>query len=268
MRLIIIPPYKNPAVSWGFVLHELVAKLKGKGALEGINVDVDEGYFIESPSEIRDEEFLANISIGIIKKVREYSEMGKYDAIVLTGALDPGFIPARQVSKIPVAGAIHSAVHVASLIGERFSVIHTVAPSSLIVRHCVERYGLSHKLASVRFCGHSSTEMFGLISKYKHNKKERAKVPAVKKILDDIRTQCMAAIEKDRADSLLLGCEPLQVFADDVRQKLDKAGYNEIPIICELPAGVEMAKAMVNMRLRQVPRAYPTDALEAKPEYW
>ena len=48
MRMVVIPPYQNPAVNWGFVLHELVADLRKKGALEGIKVDVDEGYLVES----------------------------------------------------------------------------------------------------------------------------------------------------------------------------------------------------------------------------
>ena len=126
MKLILIPPYQNPMVNWGFILREFVAKLEKKGQLEGFEVDVDEGYFIESTSEKRDEEVLALISIGIIKKVKEYSEMGKYDAIVLTGAIDPGFVAARLISKIPVTGAVHSGLHVASLIGERCSHIHTV----------------------------------------------------------------------------------------------------------------------------------------------
>ena len=145
------------------MLDELVADYRKKGALEGVEVDIDEGYFIESPSEKRDEEFLAAINIGIIEKVKEYSETGNCDAIVLTGALDPGFVPARLVSKIPVAAAVHSGFHVASLIGERFS---------------------------------------------------------------------------------------------------------EIPIVCELPAGLEMAKAMVNMKLLQTARAYPGAALKVIPEYW
>ena len=127
MRFAIIPPYQNPAVNWGFVLHDLVADMRKKGALEGIEVDVDEGHLVESASEVRDEEFLAYGSLGVIKKVKEYAMMGRYDAIVLTGAIDPGFIPARVVSKIPVVGAIHSGTHAASLIGERFTQIHIVA---------------------------------------------------------------------------------------------------------------------------------------------
>ena len=265
MRLIAIPPYQNPTVQLEWVLRELMANLK-KGQLDGVEVDIDEGYFIDSATETRDEEVLANISVGIIKKVKEYSEMGKYDGIILTGALDPGFVAARVVSKIPITGAVHSAIHVASLIGERFSIIHTVAPSSLIVKHLVERYGLSHKLASVRFCRHSGPYLFKLISKYK--KEERVKAPEVKKVIGDITTQCIAAIEKDRADSLILGCEQMQTFEYEVRQKLDEAGYHEIPMICPFPAGLEMVKAMVNMNLVQTARAYPSAGLKAQPEYW
>ena len=35
MRLIVIPPYLNPAVNWGFVLDELVENYRKKGGLEG-----------------------------------------------------------------------------------------------------------------------------------------------------------------------------------------------------------------------------------------
>lgn len=266
MKLIVIPPYLNPVVNWQPVDRELLSNLEKKGQLKEVEVNIDEGYFIESPSESRDEEFLANITIGMIRKVKEYSGKGEYDAIVIQGVLGPGFAAARAVSKIPVTGQIHSAIHMASLIGERFGVIHTVVPSSLIIKHRVEEYGFGHKLASVRFIGHSSTYLYKLIRT--HKKGERIKVPEIKKVIDDMTAQCIAAIEKDRADTLIFGCEPLQIFEDEVRQSLDESGYSEIPIICELSAGVEMAKAMVNMKLIQAAKAYPTAALKAKPEYW
>ena len=268
MRLILIPPYQNPAVGWGWVLDKLLEDYRRTGALKGDDVDVDEGYMIDTPTEKRDEEVLALITVGIIKKVKEYSEMGKYDAIVLTGAIDPGFVAARLVSKIPVTGAIHSALHVASLIGERVSEVHAVPSSSLIVRRLGERYGLSHKLAAVRISGHSSTETFEILKKYKSNWADRLNDPDLKKIIDDITTQCIAAIEENRVDSLILACEHLQSCADGVRQRLDDAGYDEIPIIRALPAGLEMAIAMVNMKLLQTARAYPGQDLKAPPKYW
>ena len=267
MRLVAIPPYRNPAVDWGWVLRQLLEDYRKTGALEGVEVDVDEGYLVESTSEKRDEEVLALISVGIISKVKEYAQTGKYDGIVLTGAIDPGFIPARVVSRVPVTGAIHSALHVASLIGERVSEIHTVTSSSLIVRHLGDRYGFNNKLVSVRIPKHTSTEAFEFLQKYRNNWPGRLNDPGLKKIMDDLTTECIAAIEENRADALILACEHLQACADGVRQRLDSAGYQEIPIIRALPAGLEMAKAMANMKLLQAARAYPGHDLKAAPRY-
>ncbi|MDP2242279.1 MAG: aspartate/glutamate racemase family protein [Burkholderiales bacterium] len=269
MRLVAIPPYRNPAVGWGWVLRHLVEDYRKTGALEGVEVDVDEGYLVDSTSEARDEEVLAVINVGIINKVKEYAQTGKYDAIVLTGGIDPGFVAARVVlqHKLPVTGAIHSALHVASLIGERVSEIHTVPSSSLIVRQLGQRYGFNDKLVSVRIPMHTSTEAFGFLLKYKDNWPQRLNDPGLKKIMDDITTECIAAVEENRADAVIFACEHLQACADGVRQRLDNAGYHEIPIIRALPAGLEMAMAMVNMKLLQTARAYPGHGLKAAPKY-
>jgi Asp/Glu/hydantoin racemase len=269
MKLIVIPPYKNvknySPEEGQFMAHELLANMKKKGQLEGVDVDVDDAFPTEHPGTNRDEEFLAYISVGVIKKVREYSEMGEYDGIVLYGSIEPGFFGARLVSRIPVATAVHSAVHVASLIGDRFTIIEATDPQTQIVRHFVQVHGLGHKLASVRHVSYSSTATMGFVRKYK--KEERSKVPEVKKFIENIVAQCKDTIERDRVDSIIIGCIPLQCFEDEIRQGLDKAGYDEIQIIHEFSAALEMTKAMVNMRLIQAPRAYPGDSLKAKPEF-
>jgi allantoin racemase len=269
MKLIDIPPYRgvNYTPSEGhYLVKEIVDNMRKKGQMEGVEIDIDDGYPTEYTAETRDEEVLANITVGFLKRVREISEMGKYDAIVTSGSIEPGFFAGRMISKIPIAFALHSAVHIASLIGDRFSIIELNDTMALIVRHYVHLYGLGEKLASVRTLSSSSTYTMGFIRKYK-NKEERMKVPEVKKLVDDILAQCIKAIEKDRVDSLVLGCPPLQCFEHEIRQALDEAGFGEIQLICELPAAVEMAKAMVNMKLIQAPRAYPSDALKVKPEF-
>ena len=269
MKLIVIPPYKNvknySPERGQFLAHELLANMEKKGQLEGVEVDVDDAYPTEHTATTRDEEILANISLGVIKKVREYSEMGTYDGIVTYGSIEPGFFAARLVSKIPLASAVHSAVHVASLIGDRFTIIDAIDPQAQIIRHFVQLYGLSHKLASVRYASYSSTAMMGFVRQYK--KEERAGIPEVKEFVDSLIAQCVTAIEADRIDSIIFGCIPLQCFEDEIREGLDKAGYEEIQVIHEFSAALEMAKAMVNMKLIQAPRAYPSDALVAKPEF-
>lgn len=170
-----------------------------------------------------------------------------------------------MISKIPIAYCLHSAVHIASLIGDRFTIIEQMDPMGQIVRHYVELYGLGHKLMSVRTIGKTSTHTMGFI--LKHRREERHKVPGVKKIVGDILSQCVAAIEKERVDSIILGCPPFQCLEGEIRQALNEAGYREIQLISEFPAAVEVAKAMVNMKLIQSPRSCPSEALKAKPEF-
>jgi len=270
MKLIDIPPYKREGINYTpteghYFVRELIANMEKKGQLEGVEIDIDEGYPTEHTAESRDEEVLANIAVGVIKRIREISEMGKYDAIITSGSIEPGFFAGRMVSKIPIAFCLHSAVHVASLIGDRFTIIEASDPMAQIIRHYVQLYGLSHKLASVRFIGRSSPYVQGLIRGRK--KEERIKAPEVKQLIDDIVAQCTMAIEEDRADSLIINPPYLQVFEDEIRQGLDESNYGEIQLICGLSAAVEMARAMVNMKLIQAPRAYPSDNLKAKPRF-
>ena len=56
----------------------------------------------------------------------------------------------------------------------------------------------------------------------------------------------------------------MQCFKEEIRQRLDEMGNDEIPIIY---TAVEMAKAMVNLKIIQTPRTYPSDALRAKPKF-
>jgi allantoin racemase len=267
MKIVLIAPYQNPVVNWHWILQEVVDDYGRKGKLDGIEIDIDEGHLVESASETRDEEFLADVSRGGIKKVKRYSELNEYDAIVLTGALDPGFTGARAIAKIPVTAPIHSSVHVASLIGERCSILMASPPGALMVRHIVNRYGFERKVASVRYLRYSTTEQCKRLSMYKENKAERYADAYIKNILDDAAYQAIAAIEKERVDTFVLGCEPMLTYEDEVRRRLDEAGYEEIQLIPSLSAGISMAAAMVNMKLVKAPRAYPNDSLKAVPEF-
>src|SRR5947209_5839545 len=55
--------------------------------------------------------------------VREACESGKYNAIVLLGGGDPGFLEAREIGHaygIPVTSCANAQMHVASMLGSRF----------------------------------------------------------------------------------------------------------------------------------------------------
>jgi allantoin racemase len=266
MRLITIPPYKafNYSPEKGrFIELELLDNMRKRGQLEGVKMDVDDGCDLGHRKEERDEEFAAQIILGSLSRVKLYCDSNKYDAMICVGSILE-FSAARMVSKIPVVSAAHSAYHAASLVGDRFSVIEATDPQALIARHFAQIYGFDHKLVSVRVMSHSSTSMTKLVSQY--TKEERIKVPEYKSIVDDMVAPCIKAIEEDRADTLIFSCTPLQIFEDAVKQRLVELGYGEIQTVCQYAAAVEMAKVMVNLKLVQAPRAYPTAYLKAKPD--
>jgi len=268
MKLITIPPYKgfNYTPEEGrFIELAILENLRRKGQLEGVEVDLDDGYDVGHRKDNRDEEFLAEITFGMIKRVREYCDSGKYDGIICLGSMGMGFMAAREISKIPVVTAVHSGFHVASLIGDRTTLIEATDPQALVARHWAQIYGLNEKLASVRYASVSPTYMTKLIHKYRDA--DTSKIQECKELVDTITAQCIVAIDEDRADSLILGCTPLQYFEDDIRKKLDESGYDEIRLISQYSAAIEMAKVMVSMKLVQSPRAYPSPLLKAKPRF-
>lgn len=73
MKLIVIPPYRNPAANMAYLVSELVGKYKKKNPSDGDVIEVEEGYLLSGHTEARDAEFLARITSGFLKKVREYA---------------------------------------------------------------------------------------------------------------------------------------------------------------------------------------------------
>jgi hypothetical protein len=105
----------------------------------------------------------------------------------------------------------------------------------------------------------------GLVRKYR--KEERARSPEVQEFVGSIVAQFVRAIEDEGVDCVIIGSPHQQCFLDEVRQGLDAAGYQEIRLIGAFAAAVEMARAMVNMKTAQAPRAFPSDSLKAKPAF-
>jgi allantoin racemase len=265
MKLAFIPPYANVHAAQAMWEEELIARMKRKGQLDGVEIDIAEGYPIEHHAETRNEEFAAIVNLGMIKKVKEYSGMGRYDAILIGGTSEPGFFATQMVSRIPVVYSLHSAVHVASLIGERFSIIHLTDPGCLQIRHWVQAHGLNHKLVAVRPTGYSSTSLHKFTRT--HRPEQRANIPEGKKFIEDVVTRCKEAVDHDRVDSLVFECPVMQMLEDEIKPRLDDSGYGEIQLVYSFSAAVEMARTLVNMGLTQAPGAYPSDSLRAKPPF-
>ena len=271
MRIVDIPPYQRAGVNYDpteghFMMRELVASLRARGQLDGVEIDIDEGEPTDHGAETRDEAVVAAIAAGVVKRVQAVCAMGKYDAIVTQAGIEPGFLAAMSVSTLPVAYPLHSALHFGSLLGEKFCALTTTDAQAMIVRRNAQLYGMNHKLTSVRYVSLSSSATMALVRKYRKGP-ERTNAPEVKAFVGAVVDQFVRAIEDEGVDSVIIASPHQQCFLDEVRLGLDAKGYQEINLIGAFPAAVEMARAMVNMKLKQSARAYPTDTLKAKPAF-
>ncbi len=267
IRIIDIPPYQRAGVNYDpaeghFMMKALIADLRANGQLQGVEITVDEGEPTEHGEESRDDVVFATIAVGIVKRIKAACESGKYDAIVTQAGIEPGFLAAKTISTLPIAYPVHSALHFASAIGEKCCVLTTTDAQSQTVRRNAQLYGLGHKVTSVRYVLRSSTYTMALVRKYP--KAQRLNAPEVKEFVDSVVNQFVRAIEDEGVDTVIIGSPHQQCFLDEVRVGLNEKGYGEIQLLGAFACAVDMARAMVNLKTSQAPRAYPNDKLKAK----
>ena len=144
------------------MMKALIADMRARGELEGIEITVDEGEPTPHGEESRDEVVFANIAVGIVNRIKAACESGKYDAVVTQAGIEPGYLAARTALTLPIAYPVHSALHMASFLGEKCCVLTTTDAQSQTVRRNAILYGLSHKVTSVRYVSRSSTYTMAL----------------------------------------------------------------------------------------------------------
>ncbi len=219
--------------------EEMIEMMRAQGLLEGVECDFDPGPDLPV---VQGREAMMLYERGILERVRKWVETGRYDAIVIQSALDPALLAAREVSDIPVLGCTESAVHLASLLGSRFSFLCTVPVEMKMIPEKVAVYGLTQKLASMRCISLPVPEV-----KERRNRNVQ---------LDAMEEAALKAIDDDGAEVVILGCTGLSWMAPDLRERLKEHG-REAPVIQPIFAAVACARMLVSLGLRHSPLAYP-----------
>jgi len=219
--------------------REILRTMEAEGLMDGIEYDFDAGPDVPV---VQGRAAMRRYEADILSRVRKWVDTGRYDAIVLQSVLDPALFAAREISPIPVLGCAESAVHLASMLGNRFSFLCTVPVETKMLPQHVAVYGLSQKLASVR-----------CISLPVHEVKLRKQPGA---LLDAMEDAAVKAIESDGAEVLILGCTGLSWMAPDLRRRL-AARELPAPVIQPAWAAVAFARMLVMLGMRHSPLAYP-----------
>lgn len=133
----------------------------------------------------------------LLKLVKKASADGA-SAIIIGCFDDTGLDAARSLASCPVIGIGQAAYHLASLVGDQFSVVTTLNVSVPILESNVHDYGLSQHLVKVRASG---VQVLAL---------ETNADAASKRVFQEI----LLAQREDNVQSVVLGCAGMSHIPD------------------------------------------------------
>jgi allantoin racemase len=167
------------------------------------------------------------------------AEKAGADAIIIDCMGDPGLKPAREVVRVPVLGPAETSMHLAAMLGQKFSVVTVLNAVRPMLTNLARLYGVHEKLASIHVVDIPVLEL-------------EARFDEVQRGLAQLAQQ---AVERDGADVIVLGCTGFLGCAAAMEKHLLAAGL-DVPVIDPIPATVCMAEAIVKSGLRHSKRTY------------
>jgi allantoin racemase len=160
--------------------------------------------------------------------IAEMKKAGPTDAFVIACFDDTGLDAARSFCEVPVIGIGEAAMHIATLLATRFSVITTLKVSVPALEHNVRKYGFDHRCGRVRAC---EVPVLAL-----EDPSSGAR--------DKISAEIVRAMEEDGAEAIVLGCAGMADLAASL------SAEHGLPVIDGVAAAVRLAEALAGLQLR------------------
>jgi len=162
------------------------------------------------------------------------------DCVVIDCMGDPGLEAARESVAIPVLGSCETTLHVAAALGHKFGVVTILDRVRPLLERRAQIYGLDRKLACVR----------------------SVNVPVLQigedtdRLSDALLEQSRAAIERDHADTIVLGCTGFIGLSERLSTALSEAGLHA-PVLDPLRTAVSTGVSLVALGISHSQLAYP-----------
>ena len=211
------------------------------------------------PVESREEFCL--VAAGRLPIVREACESGKYNAIVLLGGGEPGFLESREIARchgLPVTACAFSQMHIASMLGHRFSVIDHAEIHNMYYYDLVRQHGFAERCASIRNINFPLPRPAHPDVPNIRDEKAKAVRGEKSAMLEAAVTEAVAAIEEDGAEVITFGCSATFWMCPFLQERLAAIGW-EVPVLEGYSCAIALAKTMVNLGLNASGLAFPSD---------
>lgn len=222
----------TPIVTEGIRTLDDVADLNGNG------LSITQSLISAGPASIECEFDEAMAVPGIVAEAIAAERSGA-DAVIIDCMGDPGLKAVREVVSIPVLGPSETAMHLAAMLGHRFSIVTVLDSVVPMIENLATLYGMAGKLASVRAIDIPVLEL--------------ESDPA--RLTEELARASLAAVESDGAHAIVLGCTGFLGCAEAIGSALTARGH-DLPVVDPIPATVCTAQAIVRAGLRHSKRTY------------
>lgn len=163
---------------------------------------------------------------GVLEKVIEGNK-NKFDAIIIACYGDPHLHGAREISNIPVYGIAESSMHLACMLGYKFSIITVSERSRPSFEELVMKIGLTSKCASIR-----SLEIPVL------------EIQNSEKVINAMILTAKRAIQEDGAEVICLGCASMSGLDKHVEREVG------VPVLDGVVCAIKIAESLYEYQLK------------------
>lgn len=214
----VINPNTSPAMTRSIVeaASQVIApgtRIIGSSPAHGVNAI--EGHFDE-----------AIAAIGVLEQIKQGQRQGAQGHVIACFG-DPGLLAAREIATGPVVGIAEAAMHMATLVATRFSIVTTLPRTLIIARHLLRQYGFEHHCAALHAI---DLPVLAL---------EDGTGLAQQKV----RERCIQAKAQDNSGAIVLGCGGMAGLARELTSELG------IPVIDGVTAAVKMVESLLALGL-------------------
>ena len=187
---------------------------------------------VGAPAAIQSASDIAQAVPPMLELVRKANKEG-YDAVILACFSDPGLEAAREQSDILVMGIEETALHVAAMLGHKYTILTPLSKRIPSKEQDVRRFKAESAMASVRALDLTVTET--------EANPELTKA----RILEVARK----AVEEDGAEVIVLGCAGMTGYANDVEQQLG------VVVLDPTTVTLKVCEGLIDAGLRHCKRA-------------
>jgi Asp/Glu/hydantoin racemase len=198
--------------------------------------------------------------------VREACESGKYNAIVLLGGGEPGFLESREIARkygIPVTSCAFSQMHIASMLGNKFTIIDFTEVHNMFYYDLVVRHRFGDRCASIRNINYHHARPGYERESIIDEERERALGGEPSEAVEQAVKEAVTAIEEDGAEVITFGCSDAFWLQTFLQKRLNEMGW-EVPVLEGYSCAIVLAKLFVDLGVNASGLNFPRE----RPKQW